>query len=217
MVRVEYPFGHPMFGKLEPCECQYPVITMRLQELSRVTPGERNIRLDDIVADAGPDTLKMVGYAREFLNEPIGILTIYGSSGNAKSTTLLAIINELVQARRRAVYVTAFDLFGFVRGAFDRQNNVLDESAYDRLKLFENIDVLAIDEFDAVRQTDWITEQVLDLIDTRHRYGLDGICGTVLAMNEFDVLPPRVCSRLKDGQNKLCVNNDPDMRPALRR
>jgi DNA replication protein DnaC len=216
MVRWDVPVGHPKFGKLDACECQYASIVARLQELSRVTPSERDIRLNDIV-DAGPDTIKMVQQAREFLHEPIGIFTICGSSGNAKSTTLLAIINEMVQARRMAVYVTAFDLFGYIRAAFDNSHQVVDESAYMRLKRFEEIEILAIDEFDAVRQTDWITEQVLDLIDTRHRLGLDGLAGTVIAMNEIDMLPRRVRSRLNDGQNRLCVNNDPDMRPALQR
>jgi DNA replication protein DnaC len=213
---LDVPVGHPKFGKLQTCECQYTAIVARLQELSRVTPSERNIRLSDIV-DTGPGTLEMVKLANEFLCNPIGIFTIYGSSGNAKSTTLLAIVNEMVQARHMAVYVTAFDLFGYVRAAFDNAHQIVDESAYMRLKRFEEIEILAIDEFDAIRQTDWITEQVLDLVDTRHRLGLDGLTGTVIAMNEIDILPRRVRSRLRDGQNKLCVNNDPDIRPAMRR
>jgi DNA replication protein DnaC len=217
-VRLDVVMTHPMFGKLVLCECKYAEHVARLQELSRIMPGERNIRLTDINPDAGSDTRVMVEMAKEFLNEPIGIFTICGTTGNAKSTTLLAIVNEMVQARCMAVYVTAFDLFGYVRAAFDNGNNVLDESAYERLKKFERVEVLAIDEFDAVRQTDWVTEQIIDLVDTRHRLGLDGLAGTIIAMNKsVDDLPPRVSSRLKDGQNKLCVNRDPDMRPMLQR
>jgi DNA replication protein DnaC len=215
-VRLDVSLGHPQFGKYLPCVCQHTSIIARLQELSRITSKERDLRLD-VIVNAGIDTMEMVRHAREFLQNPIGIFTIYGTSGNAKSITLLAIVNELVQSQRMAIYVTAFDLFGYVRAAFNSNNQIIDESAYERLKRFENVSVLAIDEFDAVRQTDWVTEQVIDLIDTRHRYGLDGLSGTVIAMNDFDCLPPRVKSRLSDGRNKLCVNNDPDMRPELRR
>jgi hypothetical protein len=77
--------------------------------------------------------------------------------------------------------------------------------------------VLAIDEMDKVKQTDWVNEFQTDVLDRRYRLGIDGKAGTILAMNKSpETLSDWIYSRLSDGRNKIMQNRDGDIRRHLR-
>lgn len=130
---------------------------------------------------------------------------------------LQAVINHCLEEGKRAVYVTSFDLISYIRAAFNPQDKkVIDEDAYSRLRRFEEIDILAIDEFDKVRMTEWVQEQFTDLIDRRYRLALEGQTGTLIAMNGDPIqLPDWIYSRLSDGRNQIINNTDNDLRPLM--
>ena len=214
--RLDVPMGHPQFGKLIPCECQAENKLSRLQRLSGLTEAERSVRLADIVAPAGSDTALMVQAAQAFVSEPAGFLTIHGSTGNAKTAVMHGIVNELVKAGVEAVYITAFDLIGYIRAAFDDKHDVADVNAHERLKRLERVQVLCLDELDKVKWSDWVQEQITDLIDVRYRHGLNWETGTVVAMNTNpESLPAFIYSRLRDGRNMMVENRDADVRPGM--
>lgn len=216
---LDVPLGHPMFGKAQICACRKTSIVAELQALSGVAPSEMAVTLDDIDPEAGPGTAAMIAAAREFVQHPAGLLTISGSTGNGKSDTLHAVVNEVVKGRCvQAVYATVFDVMGWLREAFNDDRSVKSDSAYARLKRFEDVPVLCIDEFDKVNRKEWVLEQITDLVDHRHRFGLDGLLGTVIAMNAgVETMPSWIASRMLDGRNRYIVNSDPDMRLAMRR
>ena len=210
--------GHALFGKAQVCACQNSTMHARLQALSGQSAAEMLVRLADIDATAGPGTTMMVAEARAFVGHPVAMLTITGSCGNGKSDVLHAIVNECIGRHVEAVYATIFDLMGWVKEAFNDSGGVKSESAYSRIKQLERVRVLCIDEFDKLQRTPWMVEQMTDLVDARHRYGLDGVLGTVIAANAgIETLPDWICSRLKDGRNRRVVNNDADMRPLMER
>ena len=216
-VRVEVPLGHPQFGKTVRCDCKVQEDSNRLQQLSGLTEGERRITLDGIETAGRTGTSKMVNACRTFVQQPTGILTLWGGVGNAKTMALQAVVNALVAKNVDAVYVTAFDLFSHIRAAMNEKREVMNQGVYERLVRFENVTVLAVDEFDKIRVTDWVMEQVTDLIDKRYRFGLDGSAGTVLAMNSDPAGQPEwIASRLLDGRNHVVYNPDRDIRPALK-
>lgn len=215
--RVDVPVGHPQFGKLIPCGCKTQERIAHLQRLSGLTESERAIRLDDIAVQNRPGTAAMVEAVRQFIGNPSGILTLWGGPGNAKSMALCAAVNALVAQGIPAVYITAFDLISHIREAFNKGQTVVDESAYNRLMRFERVRVLAIDEFDKIRMTEWATEQITDLIDRRYRLGIEGKAGTLIAMNSDPAAQPIwIASRLLDGRNAVVRNDDTDIRPLLR-
>jgi DNA replication protein DnaC len=156
----------------------------------------------------------MVTALREFVQSPTGIITIYGTPGNAKTIGLQAVVNELRRQGIEAIYITMFDLISHVREAFNDKREVKSETSYDRLCRWEQVRVLAIDEFDKVRhQTDWVLDQLTDLIDKRYRTAMDGTTGTLIAMNDnMADLPDWISSRLRDDLNRVIENLDPDMR-----
>ena len=214
-LRYDLPVGHPQFGKQVRCACKRSQDVSRLQELSGLTAGERTVRVADIVA-TGAGTSAMIEAAQAFIQDPSGMLTIHGETGNAKTTALQGIVNALVEQGMQAVYVTAFDIAGYIRKAFNKNGDVVDLDAHDRLKKLVGLRVLCIDELDKVRWSEWVEEQFTDLIDGRYRLGLDWEVGTVIAMNAHpETLPPWIYSRLRDGRNRIIENKDPDMRPGM--
>jgi len=200
------------------CSCKAGEDAERLQRISGLNAEERKIKLADIEIASRPATVEMVKSCELFLKEPFGFLTLWGGPGNAKTMALQAVVNDLLNCRRSAVYVTAFDLISFIRSAFDGQRNVMNDNAYERLLRFERVDVLAIDEFDKLRVTDWVMEQLTDLIDRRYRGGISGLSGTLIAMNSDPKEQNEwIASRLFDGRNRVIHNTDSDIRSKLER
>jgi DNA replication protein DnaC len=215
--RSDAPIGHPDFGRMVRCQCQAANDAARLQRLSGLSEREQIIRLSDIDITCGLGTRNMVAVLREFVRAPVSIVTIHGTPGNAKTVGLQAAVNELRLLGIEAVYVTLFDLISYIREAFNATDRTIkSDSAYDRLVRWETVRVLALDEFDKVKhQTDWVLDQVTDLIDKRYRTGMDGTTGTLIAMNDspYD-LPVWIASRLQDDLNQVVENMDPDMRSS---
>ena len=198
------------------CLCKAGEDAERLQRISGLSTEERKIKLADIEIASRPATAEMVKACEQFLKEPCGFLTLWGGPGNAKTMALQAVVNDLLNCQRSAVYVTAFDLISFIRSAFDGQRNVMNDNAYERLLRFERVDVLAIDEFDKLRVTDWVMEQLTDLIDRRYRGGISGLSGTLIAMNSDPKEQNEwIASRLFDGRNRVIHNTDSDIRSKL--
>lgn len=159
----------------------------------------------------------MVQALRDFLERPVGILTIHGGVGTGKSMGLHAVANELRARGKEAMYVTPFDLFGHVRSAYDHKREGETGNALGRLRQFEQAPVLIIDEFDKRNDTPWLLDQLTDLIEKRYRLGEAEEAGSLIAMNSDPALQPAwIASRLLYGRNRVVRNDDPDIRPALR-
>ena len=203
----------PGSGIYRPCpDCYERRRAQSLQTICGMTEDEMRYRLDDIMPTGG-GTDAMVTAARVFAANPRGILTLHGGSGNAKTVVLQAVVNECLMRGVSAVYTTFYDLAGYVREAFRHES----ESAGQRVRRFQSVRALAIDEFDKVKATEWIEELETAVIDRRYRDGLAGMCGTIVAMNEPpSSLPDWIESRLRDGRNRVIGNDDPDVRPMLR-
>lgn len=218
-LRSEAEPGSPNFGRLIRCACRAQEDAQRLQKLSGLTGSERNWKLGDIDTSNRPQTREMVEACARFLDHPYGTLTIHGSSGNAKTVALQACVNALVSVGVEAVYITAFDLISYVRAAFvtgpSGAREVKDGSDYDRIVRFGTVRFLAIDELDKIKMTDWVEQEITDLIDRRYRLGCDEQAGTMVAMNgKPQDLPVWIYSRLSQGE--IIENNDSDLRPYLK-
>lgn len=193
-----------------------------MQTASMLTESEKALRLDGILARPGSGTEKMIQACREMLAGRANFLTFWGSHGNAKSAALIATVNEFLDHGTPALYIPAWELLNHVQQAFSSGAEIKDDSAFERLDHYRRVWVLAIDELQAIRVTDWRLEQIRNLIDWRWRRGIDGAAYTLLAMNEDPrLLEPRLISRLNDGRNRLdgdpiLHNTDPDMRPLMK-
>lgn len=228
-LRRDLPITDPEFGKVIPCDCwkaqreerEQARVAAELAQVDTMSEAEHTIMLADIKADGRAHTKKMLTAARSFVAHPFSFLTVWGGPGNAKTTLLQAVINELVAKKHRAVYITAFDLMGYIRQAFTQEvdrgfRQVKNGSAYERILQLETIEILAIDELDKIKLTDWTREQLTDLVDKRYRAALDEKSGTLIAMNnDPSKLDEHLYSRLRDGRFTIVCNNDPDVRPYM--
>lgn len=218
---------NPDYSFSEPCEncVQLRIDRQRadLQKVSELTDDEKNYRLDGIITQGRPNTMAMVQACREMIERDAFMLTIWGTNGNAKSAALIATVNEFLDRGIPAIYLPSYDLLNWLQDAFKSNGEIKSDSMYERLERIKNVRMLAVDEFQAVKITDWRLEQLRNLIDRRWRDGLNGQSFTLLAMNEDPAsLEPRIYSRLRDGRNCISgipinLNEDSDMRPLLRR
>lgn len=210
-----------------PCEtCAHQRIERQCQDLqamSQMTHDERAMRLKSIVTAGRADTAAMVQACRDLLAGSATMITIWGTNGNAKSAALVATVNEFLDRGIPALYLPVWDFLNWLQEGVYSNGQIKNDSAYERLEQIKSMKMLAIDEFQGAKLSDWRAEQLRNLIDRRYRDGLAGTHFTLLASNEDpESLEPRIWSRLRDGRNRVAGppvvrNEDADMRPLLRR
>lgn len=195
--------------------------------ISGLTDEERELKLSDIIIGSDTsDTKKLVEAAREFVSRPRGILTVWGTHGNAKSAVLCAVVNECIASGLKAMYITWGSLVGIYQDAYDERCTTNEYgSAWKRFQTFVSVPVLAIDEIEKVGSTEAREALRINLLDERYRRGNSGDkFGTLIAMNKRPdtFLDPAIVSRIKDGRNvyaghgPVIHNSDPDRRPKMR-
>lgn len=124
-------------------------------------------------------------------------LLLYGNVGCGKSFAAACIANALIDNGTPCMMTN-----------FTRIINRLQESFAGRQKYIDNLsrfDLLVIDDMAAERNTEYVWEQVMTIIDARYRSGLPVIVTTNLTIGELadpaDIRRQRVYSRLKE----MCV------------
>lgn len=209
--RLDLPVGHPQFGKLQICECRKQTQVKELARHSRLTETELKYSLEMLSVAGRPGTLQMVHAARAFVAKPEGMLTISGGFGNGKTTALMSIVNACIAKDVPAVYITFYDLIGYVKEAFTNDG----DTEWERVNKLARVPVLCIDEIDKVKNTDWVQQTITHLLDVRYRQSIAGNVGTVLAFNGIaDEIPHKwIVSRMKEGV--VVFNGDQDVRPQI--
>lgn len=121
-------------------------------------------------------------------------LLLYGSVGCGKSFAAACIANALIDNGTPCMMTN-----------FARIINRLQESFAGRQKYIDNLsrfDLLVIDDMAAERNTEYVWEQVMTIIDARYRSGLPVVVTTNLTIGELadpaDIRRQRVYSRLKE-------------------
>lgn len=223
-LRLDYPVGHPRFGRPETCPHPSHQVERlnRLAQVSGMLPEEMGRCLDDIKPVEG--NAAMLEAARAMLDKPFGWLWIWGGPGNAKSEILIALVNEL-NARRRgpAVYTKFSQLLDYMRDAFDERKKREDDPDTDlgyiaRFRRLRSVKVLAIDEMDKARVTPFMNDFRFDFLDERYRLGITGQAVTLFASNETPAtLPDPIWDRVRDGRFKVVHNQAGSARPKMRR
>lgn len=124
-------------------------------------------------------------------------LLLYGNVGCGKSFAAACIANALIDNGTPCMMTN-----------FTRIINRLQESFAGRQKYIDNLsrfDLLVIDDMAVERNTEYVWEQVMTIIDARYRSGLPIIVTTNLTIGELadpaDIRRQRVYSRLKE----MCV------------
>lgn len=186
-------FWDPDFFKPIGCPtCHDGELAKRLDEMSQLTGWLKSARLLDYRVTPGNNSAFTI--IRDFLHNPNGMLTLWGANGLGKTHLLASLINRLTGERIGAVYYTLPDLLDVLREAVgaDQYNS--------RIGRLFTVHVLAIDELDKARLTEWAEEKLYQLVDTRYRQ-IDHL-GTLFAMNvnPAEMGLPYLYSRMLEGK-----------------
>lgn len=124
-------------------------------------------------------------------------LLIYGDVGCGKSFVAACIANALVDKGVPCLMTNFGRIVNQLQESFDGRQKYID-----RLNGF---DLLVIDDLAAERDTDYMWEQIMSVVDARYRSGLPLIVTTNLTAAELsddsDIRKRRVYSRLKE----MCI------------
>lgn len=229
--------GDPNFGKLAPCE--HPSHSekrlTRLASVSGLDKADLSRRLKDIkqvhynVPQDGVDNWTsnraMLMAARQMIDNPSGMLFIWGGPGNAKSEVLIAIVNELsAKGYGTVMYTKLSKIVDYMRDAFSEQKyrdskglEAQDLGYIARFNRLKAVKVLAIDEMDKIKNlTSFVEDFRFDFLDDRYRQAARGETVTIFAGNGDPAdLPMPIYDRIREFT--IVENTAPSARPHIRR
>lgn len=124
-------------------------------------------------------------------------LLVYGDVGCGKSFMAACIANELIERGTPCMMTNFTRIINQLQESFEGRQRTIDS--------LNGFDLLVIDDLAAERDTDYMWEQIMTIIDARYRSGLPLIVTTNLTASELsdnsDIRKRRVYSRLKE----MCI------------
>lgn len=190
----------------------------RINAACGLLPGEMALTLESLV-ERGEGSRRLLAEAHRMLARPFGMLTLWGGAGNGKTLTLMALVNAFRERGQLAIYVRLPDLLEYLRQGYEGERF----EAQQRYRQIAEAYLLALDEVDKTRWTEWAREVVFTLMDDRYRLARERgpqQRHTLLALNQNpETLPAYLISRLRydlhgpDGF-RIVHNMDPDARES---
>jgi len=195
--RCDVPIEHPDFGKLFICP---NVDRWKLPGAVRygITEEEtRNLRWDDLdTSIVGVE--QAIHDIRAVMDRGFGWVMLSGSYGLGKTMMLKIAIGASINAGKDAAYVRMAEILDNLREGFDERTGVSETA---RLDWWTDLKILAIDEIDRIRETEYGTERRFVLLDRRYEQACRQQSITLLASNiEPEKLPGYLSDRILDGR-----------------
>jgi DNA replication protein DnaC len=146
--------------------------------------------------------------ARAFVADPYGWLTLIGGYGVGKTRLIYGALNDLADVGMYGRYVMMPELLNELRDA-----NRNGDDYGEKLRRFIQAPLLAVDELDKIRDTDFV-DDVLHAIFLA-RYQEHEHSATIIGYNAdgADRIPPFLHSRIHDSRFRLSEMTGPDVRP----
>ena len=194
-LRVNVPFGHPLFGKPIRCQCKEAErIARRRQRLYALSDLETlcDKRLESYNFRI-PGTQDAFRAACAFARHPQGWLVLIGGSGSGKTHLAAAIANHCLEQDRVVLFTTAADLLDHLRSTFAPTSTVHYDQRFMQMREAE---LLVLDDLVMESCTSWAREKLYQLFNSRYTARLP----TVVTMNQRgqEALEEGIRSRLSD-------------------
>jgi hypothetical protein len=142
-----------------------------------------------------------------------GWVYVHGGFGTGKTQVLKIAVAEAMRAGKTAAYVRMAEILDHLRESFQTDSKVSERS---RLEWWSQLPVLAIDEFDRVRDTGYGQERRFVLMDRRYEGALRQEQVTIMASNSDPVnLPDYLYDRIRDGRFRVLPVSGKSMRPGM--
>ena len=115
-------------------------------------------------------------YSEKLVNEmeKKGLILV-GNNGVGKTHLACSIANELMKNGIPVIYGTLINLLAEIRNSYDLDNNI---SEMEIIKLYENVDLLIIDDLGKEKPSEWGLEKLFTIINSRYENNLPVIITT---------------------------------------
>ncbi len=102
-------------------------------------------------------------------------LILVGNNGVGKTHLACSIANKLIENGIPVIYGTLINLLAELRNSYDTDNNI---SEMEIIKLYENVDLLIIDDLGKEKPSEWGLEKLFTIINSRYENNLPVIITT---------------------------------------
>lgn len=115
-------------------------------------------------------------YSEKLVNgiEKKGLILV-GNNGIGKTHLACSIANKLIENGTPVIYGTLINLLAELRNSYDTDNNI---SEMEIIKLYENVDLLIIDDLGKEKPSEWGLEKLFTIINSRYENNLPVIITT---------------------------------------
>lgn len=115
-------------------------------------------------------------YSERLVNgiEKKGLILI-GNNGVGKTHLACSIANKLIENGTPVIYGTLINLLAELRNSYDIDKNI---SEMEIIKLYENVDLLIIDDLGKEKPSEWGLEKLFTIINSRYENNLPVIITT---------------------------------------
>lgn len=122
-------------------------------------------------------------YSEKLVNgiEKKGLILV-GNNGVGKTHLACSIANKLIENGTPVIYGTLINLLAELRNSYDIDNNI---SEMEIIKLYENVDLLIIDDLGKEKPSEWALEKLFTIINSRYENDLPVIITTNYNQNSI--------------------------------
>lgn len=109
-------------------------------------------------------------------------LILVGNNGVGKTHLACSIANKLIENGIPVIYGTLINLLAELRNSYDTDNDI---SEMEIIKLYENVDLLIIDDLGKEKPSEWGLEKLFTIINSRYENNLPVIITTNYNQNSL--------------------------------
>jgi DNA replication protein DnaC len=217
-LRANVPFGHPQFGKPQPCVCK--------EQEKREKRRQQLLELSDLRAFRNrsfsnfntrfqgmhPSVQEAFDAAYSFAQNPNGWLLLVGPNGCGKTHLAAAIANHCLSEGEIVLFSVVPELLDHLRAAFAPSSSEVYDQLFARMR---EAGLLVLDDLGAHYGTPWAAEKLFQLLNYRYNWRMPTvITSNVPGLQSLDI---RLRSRMADNSLVVTINLERarDCRPYL--
>ena len=153
---------------------------------------------------------------QEVVERGHGWVYLWGGYGSSKTLLLKTAVAECLRTQLEACYIRMVDLLDNLRQSYDQEHQ--NQAIAAQVRRYTELPLLALDEVDRFKETDWTRERVFQLIDGRYNAAQIKRSVTLLASNNPpDELDGYFASRISDARFAVVHLEGKDLRGGMKK